>query len=130
VTGSAISICMVFYGLLFYYLASRSSLVSHGTHSEDRLDCRVKVELKVLYIQGLPVQIGKAYVVCFSVICLRDSWLLLDCPHDAKEVTTRDVQLIWRNHATKRVLSLWESLVAIKPPSELSYFFLRVPVCL
>jgi hypothetical protein len=25
--------------------------LSHGTHSEDRLDCRVKVELKAVYIQ-------------------------------------------------------------------------------
>jgi hypothetical protein len=54
---------------------------------------------------------------------LAQAWLLLDCPHDAKEVTTRDVQLIWRNHATKRVLPLWESFVAIKPPPELSSFF-------
>jgi hypothetical protein len=54
---------------------------------------------------------------------LAQAWLLLDCPHDAKEVTTRDVQLIWKNHATKRVLPLWESYVAIKPPPELSSFF-------
>ena len=61
--------------------AMRSSeVVAHGTHSEDRLDYRVKVELKVLYIQEvegrvthpLLVQIGKAYVACFSVICPRD----------------------------------------------------------
>ncbi len=34
-------------------LAQRGWIVSQILHSEDRLDCRVKVELKVLYIQEL-----------------------------------------------------------------------------
>ncbi|KAH6670537.1 hypothetical protein B0J14DRAFT_596491 [Halenospora varia] len=50
-------------------------------------------------------------------------WLLLVCPHAGKEVTPRDVQLIRRNHATKRVFSPPESFVAIKPPPKPSSLF-------
>jgi hypothetical protein len=54
---------------------------------------------------------------------LAQAWLRLDCPHEAKDATTRDIQLLWRNHATRRILPLWESIVAIEPPPELSSFF-------
>jgi hypothetical protein len=57
----------------------------------------------------------KAYLTIWHLVHV---WLLQVCPDKAKHVSKRDVQLFWRNHATKRLLPLWESLSPIKPPPE------------
>lgn len=54
---------------------------------------------------------------------LIQAWLVLDCPREARHVTTRDVQLFWRNHANSRILPQWESISTIEPAPELSPCF-------
>jgi hypothetical protein len=57
------------------------------THSGDRLDCKVKVELKVLYMQGvggwyppLLVLIWKGYIACSEQTCTCDTTSLPPTP--------------------------------------------------
>ena len=48
------------------------------------------------------------------------AWLLLTCPEEAKNVSKRAVQLFWRNHASRRLLRLWQQFSIIQPPQELA----------
>jgi hypothetical protein len=54
---------------------------------------------------------------------------LLTCPEEAKNVSKRAVQLFWRNHASRRLLRLWQQFSIIQPPQELAVPFSACIAC-
>ena len=57
------------------------------------------------------------------------AWLLLTCPEEAKNVSKRAIPLFWRNHASKRLLPLWQQFSTIQPPPELAVPFSACIAC-
>ena len=57
------------------------------------------------------------------------AWLLLTCSEEAKNVSKRAVQLFWRNHASRRLLRLWQQFSIIQPPQELAVPFSACIAC-
>jgi hypothetical protein len=100
-------------------------------HSGDRLDCRVKVELKVLYIgtggrgvatHPLLVQIGKVYVACSRQSCACDNFPQAFLGHWLVVSVVRR-----RRYITVLIPEIQSTLVGMHPCEGLGAFLVRMP---